>query len=72
VELAVKERQPVTIRLYDVLGRQVETLHRGPVPAHTDRRLRVDVSEMELSSGTYFLRVRGETFTATTKLTVAR
>jgi len=72
VELAVKERQPVTIRLYDVLGRQVETLHRGPVPAHTDRRLRVDISEMELSSGTYFLRARGETFAATTKLTVAR
>jgi hypothetical protein len=72
VELAVKESQPVTIRLYDVLGRQVETLHRGPVPAHTARRLPVDVSEMELSSGTYFLRVRGETFTATKKLTVAR
>jgi len=72
VELAVKERQPVTIRLYDVLGRQVETLHRGPVPAHTARRLPVDVSEMELSSGTYFLRARGETFTATTRLTVAR
>jgi hypothetical protein len=72
VELAVQERQEVAVRLYDVLGRRVATLHSGPLPPQELRRLRLDVSSTGLTSGTYFLRVRGEDFAATEQITVVR
>jgi len=72
VELAVEERQEVQVRLYDVLGRRVATLHSGPLPAQELRRLRLDVSATGLTSGTYFLRVTGEDFVATRQMTVVR
>jgi SOS-response transcriptional repressor LexA len=68
----VKERQEVQVRLYDVLGRRVATLHSGPLPAQELRRLRLDVSATGLTSGTYFLRVTGEDFAATRQMTVVR
>ena len=72
VELAVKERQDVQVRLYDVLGRRVGTLHDGPLPAQELRRLRLDAPATGLTSGTYFLRVTGEEFAATEQITVVR
>ncbi|PSQ91273.1 MAG: hypothetical protein BRD30_03570, partial [Bacteroidetes bacterium QH_2_63_10] len=72
VELAVKERQEVQGRLYDVLGRRVATLHSGPLPAQELRRLRLDASATSLTSGTYFLRVAGEGFAVTKQITVVR
>jgi hypothetical protein len=68
----VKERQEVQVRLYDVLGRRVGTLHDGPLPAQELRRLRLDVSATGLVSGTYFLRVTGEDFVATEQITVVQ
>jgi hypothetical protein len=72
VELAVEERQNVQVRLYDVLGRRVATLHSGPLPAQELRRLQLDVSSTGLTSGTYFLRATGEDFAATEQMTVVR
>jgi len=72
VELAVKERQEVAVRLYDVLGRRVATLRSGPMPAQELQRFRLNVSSTGLTSGTYFLRVRGENFAATEQMTVVR
>ena len=72
VELAVQEAQEVTVRVYDVLGRAVTTLHQEPVPAQETTRFRIDAPQTGLSSGTYFLRVRGEGFVATDPLTVVR
>lgn len=72
VELAVKERQDVQVRLYDVLGRRVATLHSGPLPAQELRRLRLDVSSTGLTSGTHFLRVTGADFRATEQIAVVR
>ncbi len=72
VELAVKERQDVQVRLYDVLGRRVATLHSGPLPAQELRRLHLDVSSTGLTSGTYFLRASGEDFVTTEQITVVR
>jgi len=72
VELAVKEQQEVTVQVYDVLGRQVTTLHTGRLPAQETKRLPVDASELDLSSGTYFVRVQGEDFVATERLTVVQ
>jgi hypothetical protein len=68
----VKERQDVQVRLYDLLGRQVATLHHGPLPAQELRHLRLNVSATGLTSGTYFLRVKGEDFAATEQLTIVR
>jgi hypothetical protein len=72
VELAVKEAQPVTVAIYDVLGRRVATLHAGPLPAQELRRLRLDAPATGLTSGQYFLRVTGEQFAATRRMTVVR
>ncbi len=72
VELAVQERQEVSVRVYDVLGRRVATLHEGPMPAQETRRLRFDARDAGLSSGQYFVRVRGEDVAATKQLTVVR
>ena len=70
LDLTVQEAQPVTATVYDLLGRRVETVHRGNVAANTPTELRVSADG--LSSGTYFVRVEGESFTATRRLTVVR
>jgi len=72
VELAVKEAQDVTVAVYDVLGRRVTTLHRGPLPAQETKRLSLDASRAGLSSGTYFVRAEGEDFVTTERLTVVQ
>jgi hypothetical protein len=72
VELAVKEQQEVTVQVYDVLGRAVTTLHEGPMRAQQPERLSLDASEVGLSSGTYFVRVQGEDFVTTKRLTIVR
>lgn len=53
VRFAVPEQQDVSLRLYDVLGRQVRTVQQGDVQRRQE--LQVDVSG--LPSGTYFLRL---------------
>jgi hypothetical protein len=65
---ALPEKQPTTIRLYDVLGRQVKTLVRAPQSGRHERA--VDLSG--LSSGVYFLRLTAGGHTRTQKLTVVR
>jgi hypothetical protein len=70
VRLTAKESGPVTVTLYDVLGREVRTLHEGRVAANQAEQFTVDGTS--LASGTYFLRVRGEGFTRTKRITVAR
>lgn len=72
IELAVRERQNVTVAVYDVLGRRVTTLHDGPLPVQETRRFRLNASESGLSSGAYFVRVRGEGFAETKRLSVVR
>ncbi|WP_410336697.1 BspA family leucine-rich repeat surface protein [Longimonas sp.] len=70
LELTVQQTQPVTATVYDMLGRRVTTLHRGEIDGNTPTELRVNADE--LSSGTYFVRVEGESFKATRRLTVVR
>jgi len=72
VELAVRRTQNVTVAVYDVLGRHVTTLHEGSLPAQETRRFRLYATQAGLSSGTYFVRVRGEAFVSTRRLTVVR
>ena len=70
VELIVREAQPVTATLYDMLGRRVALIHDGPLPANRPAALMLPVQG--LSSGTYFLRIAGTQFRATKRITVMR
>ena len=68
VRYALPTPQEVTIRLYDVLGRQVETLVRAEQSGR--HKERVDVRS--LSSGVYFLRLHANGTVRTQKMTVVR
>jgi len=70
LEVQVREKQNVRVVLYNVLGQEVRTLHDGPLAANTPRTVPVDGSS--LASGVYFVRVRGETFQTTRKVTLAQ
>jgi len=69
VSLALPEAQSVQVELYDLLGRRVQTV--------TDGRLERGANELSLqtrglASGTYLLRVRGDQFVTTRRITVVR
>lgn len=68
--LQVRETQDVTVDVYDLLGRRVVQLHSGPMTSDRSHTLSLDA--VALPSGTYFLRARGEAFTATQQITVVR
>lgn len=68
IEVAVKRPQSIQVRMYDVLGREVATLFRDEVPANTSKKIQVPGDR--LTSGVYFLRVRGDTFSTTRKMTI--
>jgi len=70
VSLRIRAKQPVTVTLYDVLGRRVRTLHDGamvPGRGHTFR-----INATGLSSGPYLLRAKGAQFQKTRRITVVR
>jgi surface protein len=60
--------QEVRVRLYDILGRQVQTVYEGPAEGRIERTL--DVSG--LSSGAYVLRMQVGDRVQTRRLTVVR
>jgi hypothetical protein len=68
--LTVAESQHIEAVLYDVLGRRIAVLHRGMTPARQPLSLQVDAQS--LTSGLYIVRVTGERFTATRKMTLLR
>jgi hypothetical protein len=68
VRYALPEKQEVTLRLYDMLGRQVRTIAEGRREGRQERQ--VDVSS--LPSGRYFLRLQAGGQTRTQKLTVVQ
>jgi hypothetical protein len=57
LELRVRETQPVTAALYNVLGQRVRVLYEGTAPA--GERIRIQVRGADLPSGLYFYRVTG-------------
>ncbi len=68
LDTAVQE--VITVTLYDILGHEVDVLHDGR--ATSDQRVSLDLTASRLASGSYFLRVRTGTTTATERLTVVR
>jgi hypothetical protein len=70
LKLSVRDTQPVTVSLYNVLGQKVKTLMSGSMSGQSTETIRVDGSR--LSSGIYFVSVVGERFQGTQKITVVR
>ena len=68
VQFAVPERQRVTLRLYDALGRRVQTLVDGA----RNGRQQVRLHTTDLSSGVYFLRLRAGGSVPTQRVTVVQ
>ncbi|MEM6784321.1 MAG: T9SS-dependent M36 family metallopeptidase [Bacteroidota bacterium] len=68
--LQVATAQDVAVVVYDVLGRQVATLHEGALAAGSVHRFEVD--GRALASGAYVLRVQGEDFAETRRLTLVK
>ncbi|HHP7237608.1 right-handed parallel beta-helix repeat-containing protein [Longibacter sp.] len=70
--VTVRERQEVSVELFDVLGRRVAVLYRGTLPAERTEQIRIDADQLGLDSGTYVVRVRGEEFLETHRVAVLR
>jgi hypothetical protein len=70
IDLTAREAQRVEVALYDMLGRRVATLFDGEVAASEAERL--TLSGRGLASGVYVVRVVGERFRATRRVTVVR
>ena len=70
VDLAVATAQTVRVELYDALGRRVGVTFDGPLSARTPAA--ITVGQEGLAAGTYVLRVVGETFQDTRRITVVR
>ena len=68
ITVRVGSAQPVTVALYDLLGRRVRTLYDNRVTAHRPHTLPLHVEG--LSSGPYLLRVEGDHFQKTRRVTV--
>ncbi len=68
VRFAVPRRQNVTLRLYDVLGRRVQTVASGP----QEGRATMQIGLSDHPSGTYFLQLVAGGKTRTQPLTIAR
>ena len=67
---AVREAQPVTVALYDVMGRRVQELFTGEAPAEATVEVAVDGSS--LAAGVYVVVLQGATVRATRQVTVVR
>jgi hypothetical protein len=70
LDVTVREAQRVEVALYDVLGRRVAVLFDGEVAASDTERL--TLSARGLASGVYVVRVVGERFSATRRVTIVR
>ena len=71
VRFAVEKSQPVTVEVYNTLGQRVRTLYND-TPRTTGQFISLDLDASSLSSGVYFIRMQGESFTTTEKLVVVR
>ena len=68
VRFALPDRRDVTVRLFDMLGREVESFRLGSLQGRQEQTL--DLST--LSSGTYLLRLEVEDTVRTRRLTLVR
>ena len=65
--LTVERPQDVRVEVFDLLGRRVAVPHEGALPAQQETTIRLGG---DLSAGTYLVRVTGDAFQTTEKLTI--
>jgi hypothetical protein len=70
LSLIARESQPVRVGLFDVLGRRVATLFDGELSSGRAHVIRLNGEG--LASGVYFIRIVGDHFRATERVTVVR
>ncbi len=70
IRFRVAAQQYVTIRMFDVTGREVATLFDGWARENREEIVRIDGTG--LPSGTYVVRLEGESVSGTTRVTLAR
>ncbi len=58
--LTVSQAQRVTVKVFDTTGREVQTLYEGSPPVLQAQELQFSADQ--LPSGTYWIRINGETF----------
>ncbi len=68
--LTVAQAQPVTVEVYDMLGRRVRRLHQGPMAG--GQPYAFAVSADALAGGLYLVRVAGLTFATTRRVLVVK
>jgi hypothetical protein len=70
VEFVTEQATDVTVSLYNTLGQRIRVLHRGTVDA--GESIRTPIDAQSLSSGVYFVRMRGDGVRATTRMTIVK
>lgn len=70
LRLRVRTTQHVTVSVFNALGQRVKQLHDASLSANTPHVFSLGAST--LSSGSYFVRVEGETFSATRRAVVTQ
>jgi hypothetical protein len=70
VRFAVRETGPVEVILYDMQGRQIETLYRGTPPEGMLHELRIGAQE--LSNGVYLVALEGAGYSTTREIVVTK
>ena len=70
VTLDLQSPEVVTVKVLDLLGREVLVLHEGPLAGGTSHTFQVSTSA--LPAGQYLIRAQGESFASTKRLTVVR
>ncbi len=70
INLAVRKDQQVTVRLYDLLGREQGVLFDQNLSANQNESVRLNANRFP--SGQYFLRVEGEEFQTTRRFTIVK
>jgi hypothetical protein len=70
VEVVVRESQDLRVAVYNAMGRRVQTLYEGQLTARDPLITQFDAQA--LASGVYFVRVEGETISATRQAVLVR
>lgn len=68
--ITVERGQTVSVEVFDVMGRRIQTIHTGVIATGTNETLTLDVRT--LPAGSYLIRAVGEDFVQTQRLTVVR
>ena len=68
--LTVTEEQHVRVEVYNLLGRRVKVLHDGRLAAEQTHTFTFEASN--IPSGIYLIRVTGEQFSATQRVTLLK